>query len=109
MAKVEFFTAEPPCAGCVELLRTAGDVAEKYGERIQVIKLMGPCEEFNKYGLTLVPAVVFEEGRIMLMGACPDMDTIIASLKELGSNEWRQRSRSSHRSLPAQEAGLFCA
>jgi len=84
MVKVEFFTAEPPCAGCIELLKTADDVAEKYGARIQVIKHIGPCEEFNKYGLTVVPAVVFEEGRIMLMGVCPDMDTIIASFKELG-------------------------
>lgn len=84
MVKVEFFTAEPPCAGCVDLLKIADGVAKKYGKKAQVIKHIGPCEEFAKYGLTLVPAVVFEEGRIMLVGLCPDMETLAASFKELG-------------------------
>jgi thiol-disulfide isomerase/thioredoxin len=84
MVKVEFFTAEPPCAGCVELLRLADELAEKYGDRLEVIKHVGPCKEFDEYGLTVVPAVVFEGGRIMLMGVCPDMETLTASLKELG-------------------------
>jgi hypothetical protein len=84
MVKVEFFTAEPPCAGCVDLLKTADEIAKKYGKKAQVIKHTGPCEEFTKYGLTMVPAVVFEEGRIMLMGVCPDMETLAASFRELG-------------------------
>jgi len=84
MIKVEFFVAEPPCAGCVDLLKTADAIAKKYGKKANVIKHMGPCEEFQKYGLTMVPAVVFEEGRIMLMGVCPDMETLAASFMELG-------------------------
>lgn len=84
MVKVEFFTAEPPCAGCVDLLKMADEVAKVYGGKVEVIKHIGPSEEFERYGLTLVPAVVFEEGRIMLVGLCPDMETIAASLRELG-------------------------
>jgi len=49
-----------------------------------VIKHIGPSEAFDKYQLTLVPAVVIEEGKIMLMGVCPDMDTFAAALKEMG-------------------------
>jgi len=32
VAKVEVFTAEPPCAGCVELLETSDFLESKYGE-----------------------------------------------------------------------------
>ena len=84
VVKVEVFTAEPPCAGCVKLLEMADEIAKSYGEKVNVIKHIGPCEEFDKYKLTLVPAVVVEEGKIMLMGVCPDMDTFAASLKEVG-------------------------
>jgi len=78
------FTAEPPCAGCVKLLEYADLIKAKYGEKVEVIKHIGPCEEFNKYGLTLVPAIVFNEGKIKIMGVCPDMQTIEIALKEMG-------------------------
>jgi len=84
VVKVEVFTAEPPCAGCSKLLEIADRLKEKYGERVEVTKHIGPCEEFNKYLLTVVPAVVFNEGRIKIMGVCPSMQTIEASLKEMG-------------------------
>ena len=84
VVKVEVFTAEPPCAGCSKLLEIADLFKEKYGERVEVTKHIGPCEEFNKYHLTVVPALVFNEGRIKIMGVCPSMQTIEASLKEMG-------------------------
>jgi hypothetical protein len=84
VVKVEVFTAEPPCAGCVKLLEMADEIAKTYGKKVNVIKHIGPSEEFNKYKLTLVPAVVIEEGKIMLMGVCPDKETFIAALKEVG-------------------------
>ncbi|MEM4576129.1 MAG: thioredoxin family protein [Candidatus Nezhaarchaeales archaeon] len=82
--KVEFFTAEPPCAGCVKLLEHADIIKERYGDKVEVIKHVGPCEEFNKYGLTVVPAVVFNEGKIKIMGVCPSLKTMEAALRELG-------------------------
>jgi len=84
IVKVEIFTAEPPCAGCLKLLEFADLIKEKYGERVEVIKHIGPCEEFSKYALTVVPAVVFNEGKIKIMGVCPSMQTIETSLKEMG-------------------------
>ncbi len=84
VVKVEVFTAEPPCAGCVKLLEMADEIAKRYGDKVDVIKYIGMSEEFGKYKLTLVPAVVIEEGKIILMGVCPDMDTFVASLKEVG-------------------------
>ena len=84
VVKVEVFTAEPPCAGCSKLLEIADLLKEKYSERVEVIKHIGPCEEFNKYHLAVVPALVFNEGRVKIMGVCPSMQTIEASLKEMG-------------------------
>ncbi len=84
VVKVEVFTAEPPCAGCTKLLEIADALKEKYGEKAEVIKHIGPCEELNKYNLTVVPAMVFNEGKIKIMGVCPSMQTIESSLKEMG-------------------------
>lgn len=84
VVKVEVFTAEPPCAGCSKLLEIADFLKESYGEKIEVVKHIGPCEEFTKYELTVVPAMVFNEGKIKIMGVCPSMQTIEASLKEMG-------------------------
>lgn len=84
VVKVEFFTAEPPCAGCSKLLEIADLLREKYGDRIDVTKHIGPCEEFSKYTLTVVPAMVFNERKIKIMGVCPSMKTIEAALLETG-------------------------
>ena len=84
VVKVEVFTAEPPCAGCLKLLEIADLLKERYGNRVEVIKHIGPCEEFNRYGLTVVPAMVFNEGKIKIMGVCRSMNTIEAALMEMG-------------------------
>lgn len=82
--KLEVFTAEPPCAGCTHLLDLADAVAKSYTRTVKVVKHVGPCEEFEKYGLTVVPAVVLNEGQIKIMGVCPSRKTLEAALKELG-------------------------
>ncbi len=84
VVKVEVFTAEPPCAGCVNLLNVADSLKKKYREKIHVTKHMGTCKEFSKYQLTVVPAMVFNEGKIKIMGVCPSMKTIEAALMEMG-------------------------
>ena len=86
MVRVEVFTAEPPCAGCVALLALADRIKEAYPS-VDVIKHIGPCEEFGTYKITYVPAVVIEGGRIAFMGLCPSFDTLVAALKEMGVKE----------------------
>jgi hypothetical protein len=83
MVKVEFFTAEPPCAGCVALLELADRLKEEYPS-LDIVKHIGPCEEFSAYKITYVPAVIIEGGRIAFMGLCPSHDTLVAALKEMG-------------------------
>lgn len=81
--RLETFTAEPPCAGCVRLLELADEI-EKYKEEVEVIKHIGPCKEFEKYELTVVPAVVLNEGKIKIIGVGPSLKSLEASLKEMG-------------------------
>jgi len=84
VVKVEVFTAEPPCAGCLKLLEIADSLEQKYGDKVEVTKHIGQCEEFGKYGLTVVPAMVFNEGKIKIMGVCPSIKTIESALMEMG-------------------------
>jgi len=84
MAKLEVFTAEPPCPGCLKLLELADRIKEEYGDKVDVVKHIGPCDEFTKYGITVVPAVVID-GRIKLMGVCPSEKTLRTALWEAGA------------------------
>jgi len=68
--KLETFTAEPPCPGCTKLLELADRIKENYGNELEVVKHIGPCEEFDKYGLTVVPAVVIN-GELNFFGVVP--------------------------------------
>jgi len=83
MVKLEFFTATPPCPGCVALLDLADRISLDFPE-VEVVKHIGMCDEFNKYGITYVPAVIIEEGKIAFMGLCPSYGTLVTALAEMG-------------------------
>jgi len=82
--KIETFTSQPPCAGCVKLLELADEIAEQYKGKLEVVKHIGSCEEFKTYKLTLTPAVVINNGRIKIMGVCPSKQTLETALGEMG-------------------------
>lgn len=82
--KVEIFTAEPPCPGCEKLLAMADELEATQEGKVEVIRHIGPCEEYKKYGLTVVPAVVIGGGTIKIMGVCPSKKTLLGALTELG-------------------------
>jgi len=83
MIKVEFFTAKPPCPGCIALLGLADRMEEEFPE-VEVVRHIGPCEEFKNYGITYVPAVIIEGGSIAFMGLCPNHGTLTTALAEMG-------------------------
>ncbi|RLF13107.1 MAG: hypothetical protein DRJ62_00870 [Thermoprotei archaeon] len=45
VVKVELFTAEPPCEGCLKLLEHVGLIKAKHSEKVEVIKHIGSCED----------------------------------------------------------------
>jgi len=83
--KMEVFSGDPPCPGCVAILALADEFAEKYKGKLEVIKLIGEeaMPKFEEYKLGCVPAVVINE-KIRIEGICPSRATLANALREGG-------------------------
>lgn len=83
--KMEVFSGDPPCAGCIDILKLADVYAEKYRDKVEVIKLIGrdATARFTEYKLVCTPAVVINE-KIRIEGICPSHETLDNALMEAG-------------------------
>ncbi len=83
--KMEVFSGDPPCPGCLAVLALADDFAQKYEGQLEVIKLIGEeaTAKFEEYKLSCVPAVVIDE-KIRIEGICPSRTTLANALRESG-------------------------
>ncbi len=83
--KVEVFSGDPPCPGCVAILALADEFARKYKGKLEVVKLIGEeaTAKFEEYKLGCVPAVVINE-KIRIEGICPSRTTLANALREGG-------------------------
>ena len=83
--KMEVFSGDPPCPGCVAILALADEYAKKYKGKLEVIKLVGQeaVAKFEEYKLGCVPAVVVNE-KIRIEGICPSRTTLDTALREGG-------------------------
>ena len=83
--KMEVFSGDPPCPGCVAILALADEFAKKYKGKLEVIKLIGEeaIAKFEEYKLGCVPAVVID-GKIRIEGICPSQSTLANALREGG-------------------------
>jgi predicted DsbA family dithiol-disulfide isomerase len=83
--KMEVFSGDPPCPGCVAILALADEYAKKYKGKLEVIKLIGQeaMAKFEEYKLGCVPAVVVNE-KIRIEGICPSRTTLDTALREGG-------------------------
>ncbi len=83
--KMEVFSGDPPCPGCVAILALADEYANKYKGKLEVIKLIGQeaMSKFEEYKLGCVPAVVVNE-KIRIEGICPSRTTLDNALREGG-------------------------
>lgn len=81
--KMEVFSGDPPCSGCVAVLALADEYAEKYKDKLEVIKLVGKqaTAKFKEYKLGCTPAVVINE-TIRIEGICPSRTTLDSALRE---------------------------
>lgn len=85
MITVEFFSGDPPCSSCVELIKLADEFEQKYAGKIQVLKYIGTAgtTRFRELGLECVPAVVIN-GIIRIEGICPSRKLLENALAETG-------------------------
>jgi len=83
--KMEVFSGDPPCPGCLAVLGLADEFAKKYNGKLEVIKLIGEeaTAKFEEYKLGCVPAVVINE-KIRIEGICPSRTTLANALREGG-------------------------
>ena len=85
MVRMEVFSGDPPCPGCVAVLALADEYAEKYRGKLEVVKLIGKkaVAKFEEYGLACTPAVVINK-TIRIEGICPSRATLDNALREGG-------------------------
>ena len=83
--KMEVFSGDLPCPGCLAILALADEFAKKYKGKLEVVKLIGEeaMAKFEEYKLGCVPAVVINE-KIRIEGICPSRTTLDNALKEDG-------------------------
>jgi hypothetical protein len=85
MVKLEIFSGDPPCPGCVAIIDLAEKVAAKYPGELELSILQGAdaMEKFEAYKLFCVPAAVVN-GAIRIEGMCPSGATLNNALREGG-------------------------
>ncbi|MDD4985810.1 MAG: thioredoxin family protein [Dehalococcoidales bacterium] len=83
--RMEVFSGDPPCPGCVAILALADEYAKKYKGKLEVVKLVGEAAvaKFEEYKLGCVPAIVINE-KIRIEGICPSRTTLDSALREGG-------------------------
>ncbi len=83
--RMEVFSGDPPCPGCVAILALADEYAKKYKGKLEVVKLVGEAAvaKFEEYKLGCVPAIVINE-KIRIEGICPSRTTLDNALREGG-------------------------
>jgi hypothetical protein len=85
MVKLEIFSGDPPCPGCVAIIDLAKRVAVKYEGELELAVYAGKeaLTKFEEYRLFCVPAAVVN-GSIRIEGMCPDEATLNNALREGG-------------------------
>lgn len=85
MVKLEVFSGDPPCPGCVAIIDLAKRVAAKYPGELELSILAGveAMPKFEEYKLFCVPAAVVS-GTVRIEGMCPDEATLNNALREGG-------------------------
>jgi hypothetical protein len=85
MVKLEVFSGDPPCPGCVAIIKLAERVAARYEGELELAIYEGAegMEKFEEYKLLCVPAAVVN-GSIRIEGMCPSEATLNNALREGG-------------------------
>jgi hypothetical protein len=85
VVKLEVFSGDPPCPGCVAIIDLAQKVAAKYEGELELSILKGAeaMDKFEQYKLFCVPAAVVN-GSIRIEGMCPSEATLNNALREGG-------------------------
>jgi hypothetical protein len=81
--KVESFLSVPTCSGGVNLTRLLNKIEQEFGDKVEIAAYKGRNELFEKYNLTVAPALIVG-GLVRIIGLCPSKESLISALKEAG-------------------------
>ena len=84
MVRLEVFSGEPPCPGCVAIVDLAKETQSHYDDNeLQLTIYVGEegMARFQECGLACVPAAVIN-GSIRIEGTCPSQATLNNALRE---------------------------
>jgi hypothetical protein len=83
--KLEVFSGDPPCPGCVAIIDLTERVVAKYEGELELVIYKGAeaMPKFTEYKLYCVPAAVVN-GSIRIEGMCPSEATLNNALREGG-------------------------
>jgi hypothetical protein len=81
--KIEAFFSTSNEFKDIGLSKLLKEIAQEFGDKVEVLSYAGQNDLFNEYCLTATPAVVIEE-MIKIMGFCPSKETLVCALREAG-------------------------
>lgn len=81
--KVEVFLSVPACSGGVAVRRLIADVAEQYGDQMDVVYHEGRTARYEELRLSSAPAIIVGD-LVRFVGLCPTREGFIAALREAG-------------------------
>ena len=80
---VEVFSSLPSCSGGRAVKKLMREVAERYGDRVEIKFYEGENDKTKEYGIETTPAIVVDRD-IRIIGVSPTMETMENALKEAG-------------------------
>jgi len=83
-----FSSGSPYCSGCVEILRLADEIEQRYKDRVELVRFVGEdvVAKLEEHGFSCVPAMKVGE-RISFEGLCPSLSTVEEAIREEGGWE----------------------
>jgi hypothetical protein len=81
--KIEVFYSTAHDSKDTSMTKLINEIAQEFGDKVEIATYKGYNERFNGYYLTATPAVVIEE-MVKIMGFCPSKETLVCALKEAG-------------------------
>jgi hypothetical protein len=80
---VEVFLSVPACSGGVAVKRLIEDVAQTYGDQMNVVYHHGRDAAYEELKLSSAPAIIVGD-LVRFIGLCPTREGLIGALREAG-------------------------
>ena len=81
--KVEVFLSVPSCSGGVAVKRLIDEVAQTYGDQMDVVYHQGRDACYEELKLSSAPAIIVGD-LVRFVGVCPTKEGLIGALREAG-------------------------